>query len=48
VAQREGRGEQAGREESWNQANIRRRKIHFKFLLNFGFGRILENCTRRF
>jgi hypothetical protein len=23
-------------------------KIIFKFLLNFAFGRTLENCTRRF
>jgi hypothetical protein len=43
VAQREGRQASA---ENWNRANSR--KILFKFLLNFGFGRTLENCTRRF
>jgi hypothetical protein len=48
AAQREGRREQAGQAKSWNRANSRRRKILFKFLLNFGLGRILENCTGRF
>jgi hypothetical protein len=42
------RGRLAGWAESWNRANSRRKIILFKFLLNFGFGRTLENCTRRF
>jgi hypothetical protein len=57
--QARGRGGETGRErgaaqwegrragaENWKWANSR--KILFKFLLNFGFGRTLENCTRRF
>jgi hypothetical protein len=38
----------AGRAKSWNGANSRRKEILFKFLLNFGFSRTLENCTGRF
>jgi hypothetical protein len=39
----------AGWADSWSQANSRRRrKFLFEFLLNFGFGRTLGNCTWRF
>jgi hypothetical protein len=38
----------ANRAESWNRANSRRKKILFKLLLNFAFGRALENYTGRF
>jgi hypothetical protein len=48
AAQMEGRREQGDQAESWNRANPRRKKILFKFLLNSGFGRTLENCTGRF
>jgi hypothetical protein len=27
---------------------LEEKKFLFKFLLNFGFGKTLENCTRRF
>jgi hypothetical protein len=48
VGERGRRAGWAGQVESWNRANLRRKKILFKFLLTFGFGRTLENCIGRF
>jgi hypothetical protein len=48
VAQREGRRQRAGRLKAGNRPTQKEKKIIFKFLLNFGFGSTLENCTGRF